>query len=1214
MKWLNALRTRYWRRGERKDGQVLKFLSLTPTKDAENVDSYSAALDYALSRDDVLNIAVTGRYGAGKSTLLKTYFYARKDVLWISLASFLKGTDGRQREVSEAEGEEDESAKLINQSERLLEFSILQQMFYIAKNSELPFSRFKRLSIPSGSRYLLVLLGLIVVLTAVAGVFQPSFLVSRTWGAVGDFVTLHSNGIFWLSLTGLGLFLSVGWWLLRNFTKNVRSMNLNVENLGLEFKGESSIFNRYLDEIVYFFQTLDYRVVIFEDIDRFGDTEIFTKLREINQLVNRARQIPDKKKPIRFIYALKDDMFINKDKVKFFDFLVPVVPVINASNSDAAIFKALNETGAGEDIEPLKGVVKAISHYVSDMRLLKNVANEYIIYKNLIPDCARADSLFAMVVFKNFFPAEFASLHDGRGILGEVLKAKNAVITGMVEKVQQEIGELTERILQIKAEALTDVRELNMIYLGAIVRYTSPGIPCVTHKGSWRHIQELPDDVLGSLLGRNIGTNNGEIRWNKLEELVPSKLTYVERRSLIEDKSNGRIEELRGKIERLKAKLSEIRRSSVLQLIKAGEINFGTISGVMKGYEEADCHLFYALVSRGYLAEDYAHYISVFTAGRLCETDYYFKINVTQGAPANWNAKLENVEELVGDLEEQYFSQESILNFKLFTYLLAHGGAKLEAFLSLLTTEGNVKFDFISEYLANIHWLQGKRDAFGRILKKDPRYFDELLDYSNLVRGKIEQQLGLYLYEVLCNDELEVSEEIRDFISDTSDLPAILEKNELASEQQVTDIFSRTGAKLRGVDFQKATKSSFFDAMLKGDAYELSAGMLKGILTARNVDVGQFDSRGYSLIVKSGLDTVKEYVKENFSEYLSFRNDEPVGAQAEDADVIVELLNGDMPIELKTMFLSKERDDNKLSDITKIKTVEALKLVLDKAFMLPTWSNVLYCYEYWSKLSEELTRYLNQASNYEMLKQNKHPGAWDSVSSFALAVATSAQLTEEAVYSILTGLQGGHISDYDGENATPDRITTLSRAHRIDFSAGLYTKLRSANNKSHAMLAATFERAFLRAANELEISGDDVLEIFSAIDERDTGRVLDYILKLKDIITQGEATAGRAAGYVTESNFKSIPEQVLRAGFPWLRPPRLQCGVIQHICTTREDAQELLSKMNDPYCNLAEMGKRPTLEPWDGLESFLEYLTSMNIVSTYSPEDDGRIRVNTKLN
>ncbi len=68
-----------------------------------------------------------------------------------------------------------------------------------------------------------------------------------------------------------------------------------------------SLLNVYIDEIVYFFDTTKYDVVIFEDLDRLNNNRIFIKLREINQIINNC--LADRQ-PLKFIYAVRDELLV----------------------------------------------------------------------------------------------------------------------------------------------------------------------------------------------------------------------------------------------------------------------------------------------------------------------------------------------------------------------------------------------------------------------------------------------------------------------------------------------------------------------------------------------------------------------------------------------------------------------------------------------------------------------------------------------------------------------------------------------------------------------------------------------------------------------------------------------------------------------------------------------------------------------------------------
>ncbi|MFR0968328.1 MAG: hypothetical protein ACLSEV_03415 [Coprococcus sp.] len=103
-------------------------------------------------------------------------------------------------------------------------------------------------------------------------------------------------------------------------------------------KNEDSIFDKALDEIIYFFEMTKYNVVFIEDVDRFNTSEIFVKLRELNTLLNNYDLI---KRRIVFVYAIKDDMFNDQDRTKFFDFIIPIIPIINSTNSGEKLLEKL---------------------------------------------------------------------------------------------------------------------------------------------------------------------------------------------------------------------------------------------------------------------------------------------------------------------------------------------------------------------------------------------------------------------------------------------------------------------------------------------------------------------------------------------------------------------------------------------------------------------------------------------------------------------------------------------------------------------------------------------------------------------------------------------------------------------------------------------------------------------------------------------------------
>ena len=199
----------------------------------------------------------------------------------------------------------------------------------------------------------------------------------------------------------------------------------------IEVVENNSIFNKHLDEILYFFQMTDYNVVIIEDLDRFGTPNIFLKLRELNFLINESKIV---KRHIVFIYAVKDDIFINEERTKFFDYIETVIPVINPSNSKTKLKEFLKVRGCNDN-EIEDEDLSEMAFFIQDMRILTEIANEYVQYKNKLLSVVEDNNqhldltkLLAMIVYKNYYPKDFAQLHRREGRVYNLLVKKENLL------------------------------------------------------------------------------------------------------------------------------------------------------------------------------------------------------------------------------------------------------------------------------------------------------------------------------------------------------------------------------------------------------------------------------------------------------------------------------------------------------------------------------------------------------------------------------------------------------------------------------------------------------------------------------------------------------------------------------------------------------------------------------------------------------------------
>ncbi len=468
-----ALKGCICRSNEERAGEA-QYFPLVPVSSVSDADGYFRALEKVLGDNAIRNIAITGKYGSGKSSVLRTFFHHKIPFLSIP-ERWKRWRIGRPLWVSVAAFESLGGSKISSQE---LELWLLEQILFAEKGSRVPIPRLGRIREKDWVRQLWVwLVWLALAVSWMVFFWQPS-LTNRFSEIVSKFSeigwwkpewTLHVTAFF-LCIGVLSL-IQVSWWLYRVFQKKWVGISLKLGMVCVDTKemGGDSALNKHLEELIYFFSVTKHRIVVFEDIDRLSDKSLFIKLRTLNTILNVSCQSRFCQKPIKFIYAVRDDIFsTTEERVKFFDFIIPIVPILGCGMVNELVGRLLHDAGlTNDEIDQCAMTIESVAPFLSDRRIVHAICNEFLIMRELFKgkgsvtrDLLRDDKIMAMAIFKSFLPAEYAKLTDSDNIIEQFLRFNERDIRTQRKAISRKIAKIQKKIQEKKDRSEEEIANL----------------------------------------------------------------------------------------------------------------------------------------------------------------------------------------------------------------------------------------------------------------------------------------------------------------------------------------------------------------------------------------------------------------------------------------------------------------------------------------------------------------------------------------------------------------------------------------------------------------------------------------------------------------------------------------------------------------------------------------------------------------------------------
>ncbi|WFM80904.1 DNA-binding protein [Streptococcus ruminicola] len=1245
-----------------KDVVNFEFKKLTPLNDIDIDKSYVAAMKFALEEDDIKNVAIAGNYGSGKSSFIETYKEINKNFkpIHISLAHFSALGDGKEKiDVSE---EQNQSSSQVN----LIEGKVINQLLHQTDSKNIPLTVFKSKKNPEKSEHTRLsraILGIILptlfllnynslVELAKKTFSIPPFNVPWPWVKLIIIVIMIFTVIIDVNrLSKLQLE--------KHFIKNISIQSKNISgDIELFQDVNCSYFDKYLDDVLYLFDNCGSNVIIFEDIDRFETNLIFEKLREINTLVNNKRKSADK---ILFIYLIKDDMFTSNDRTKFFDFIIPMIPVITSSNSVEKITEMLAEKN-----NVSKGLLKQLSIYVDDMRLAYNIYNEFILYKNNLLSQEKEendkensklslseDKLFAIIVYKNIFPKDFSLLQKDKGFVYQLFHQIDSLKQENLKKKAKKIEELKEKISSAEQEFCENKIELYSMFMKI-----PEGRACISVNDRFESdfssrlefIQEiLSDDAKIVSYARDYYRRLINPEQEMLSSIFPIEdSNFKERLNSLENKN--RLEEFNNDLELLRKKYEELKNEKLAKLINRDY--FDNIISSDSDYEylkkDSKVSLILYLIRNGYLDENYPNYITYFYANSLKKQDQEFIMAVQGEKQLDPNYDLVNIGEVNNRLSDSDFENVYVLNYDLFSYILLIADEhRIKSFLS----EYNVQF--INEFFQQMEIdMTAKLGAIRYMIKLNQNTLKLLISTDNRKEKYIIIVLMLSCINLSTSDlQDDLQETILEFVnSEWAGIQEFIDNfNSPIDEGMVENNLKYIEAKLKQFSFDDSRKS-MSDFVYNNNLYEINYDNISSLIFYLGGDdlYSQFKNRPITAIKK--YDKLSEYVNDNKELYISrilpsIKKD----FISDDLEDSYDILNcDDLTLEAKKIYLDKIPNHKLNGD--KI-FPDMFEFALKSKKIKCDTKNIIDSFKWFDGWSLTLVTFVNTSEKFSFKREVFNEYETYQKELFFIRTANCDELENTKYEEILSKL-GMYFSELGMLNISEEKMSILIKTKSISkkFNLSILEFLR-ANYQNHVIqYLKTYIESYLEFDDTQDVEdnyGDiyhesELLELLEEnISEEDKKKVIDhfdngvsisnksYSLTITNYILENKFDESDLeyllANYdnldeptkrITESIFSEWYETVLTEKYPINK--HLLYAVLNNEEVNVEKRKLILSEFLSEFTdsevvNLLKVvgldtiiiaingnGKRPRIQKTNYNKKILDYLDKNNKISTYS--------------
>ncbi|PZE68757.1 P-loop NTPase fold protein [Curtobacterium sp. MCBD17_021] len=824
--------------------------ALTPEFIETEHAQYAKAIADNLQKDDVLNIALSGNYGVGKSSILRRVSDDHKGrVVELSLSTLSP--------IEASTLDESIPVQATTPTNRIQQ-EIVKQLLYREEPKSARASRFRRIERFSWGRE--------VALALIGGaVISLAFMILGWAGKIERTLQPLVELKLWvypiLALLAAGGIIATRALLhgrihIRQFSAGPAAVTLDEKSV--------SYFDQYLDEIVYFFETSKRDIVLFEDIDRFNDSHIFETLRSLNALLNASPQI---KKPIRFIYAIKDSIFdrisleheqrrldvalveiadpaqaeiVRSNRTKFFDLVIPVVPFITHRSARNLTTQILR--GIEHDVSP--DLIDLAGRFVPDMRLLKNVRNEFVVFRDRIfaGDGKQLElsetRLFAMMLYKSTHLSDFEVIRLGKSKLDKLYEVSRTLVSVNIGRVERELrsarAEISRRttakqrasrlgkILVSRIDLMiraASYQKLNGYYLLGGQSAEPINFESVEF---WRKLADDEHDLTAGWRNPHYSRQQIELGRSDISTLVGDSLDVDAWREAEDEAESEQVRDLQ-------EQLAFLRTSDMGDLMRRPEflVEFENVSQPLNAVAEKllTKGLAFDLIRAGYVDRNFTLYTSTFHGDRVSPAATNFIIHHVERGLMDEQFVLtaQDAEAVIRERGARSLAESPLFNIAILDYLLDLNSPDANIMITALARFDADSKRFLQSYLSS---GASRQPLVEKLTARSPRVLNYLVADVDLDDDTRTELVSACLGSLATKPKQTVTEKAKAYLAaNYAQLPAIASAAlPAARAERVALLFKEAGLSLPDLS---ETSGAVRPAFVKLGLYEMSLSNLQ---------------------------------------------------------------------------------------------------------------------------------------------------------------------------------------------------------------------------------------------------------------------------------------------------------------------------------------------------------------------------------------------------